>query len=168
MQIIAADITLRCGQILRSVMRKRIKADTPTAWIRQHDAYIEWTIVSRTEHNVEFAQGKTIISIVGIEFVKDAANARISQAWDMDEVSVAPGRPRDDHHEKCEYLYNSAIQHNRSPAYPFMQRVRRVCIVSGVTLPTRPILQLSVPESKNHRNISIPGRRLGSVPQGSA
>src|SRR5580700_10847657 len=84
--------------------------------IRRHDAYIGWTIVSRTEHNVEFAQGKTITGIVGIGFVKDVANARTSQAWDVHEISVAPGRRRDDHHEQCEYLYNSAIQHSASHA----------------------------------------------------
>jgi hypothetical protein len=84
------------------VFDKGIKANSASAGICQHDAYIGWTIVSRTEHNVEFAQGKTIISIVGIEFVKDVANARISQAWNVQEISVAPGRRRDDHHEQCE------------------------------------------------------------------
>ena len=55
------------------------------------------------EHNVDYAQGKTITNILGIEFVKDVANARTSQAWDIHEISVAPGRRRDDHHEQCEY-----------------------------------------------------------------
>jgi hypothetical protein len=165
-QIIAIDITLRYGQILPSVIGKRIKAQTPTAWICQHDAYVGWTIVSRTEHNVEFAQGRTITSIVGIEFVKDVANARISQAWDMHEISVAPGRPRDDHHEQCEYLCNSAIQHGASHAWQVMQRRLTGYIAFGATFRVRPILQLSAPGSKKH-STSIAGRRPHSAPRGS-
>src|ERR1700758_1698272 len=95
------------------MLDKGIKANSASTGIGQHDAYIGWTIVPRTEHNVEFAQGKTLTSIVGIEFVKDVANARSSRAWDVHEISVAADRCRDDHHEQCEYLYNSAIQHSR-------------------------------------------------------
>ena len=95
---------------------KRIKANSASTRICQHDAYIGWTIVSSTKYNVEFTQGKTIANILGIEFVKDVANARISQVWDVHEISVAPGRRRDDYHEQREYPYNSAIQHSASHA----------------------------------------------------
>jgi hypothetical protein len=167
-QIIAIDITLRYGQIVPSVIGKRIKADMPTAWICQHDAYIGWTIVSRTEHNVEFTQGKTITMIVEIEFVKDVANARISQAWDVHEISVAPGRPRGDHDEQYEYLCNSAIQHSAPHAWQVMQQPLKGCIGFGAILRVRPILQLSAPGSKNHRRrTSIAERRPHSAPQGS-
>ena len=106
------------------------------------------TIVSRTEHNVEFAQGKTITSIVEIGFVKNVANARISQAWDVQEISVAPGRRRDDHHEPCEYLYNSAIRQSASHAWQVMQRRLTGYIAFGATSRVRSILQLSAPGSK--------------------
>jgi hypothetical protein len=142
------------------VFDKGIKANSASMGIRRHDAYIGWTIVSRTEHNVEFAQGKTITGIVGIGFVKDVANARTSQAWDVHEISVAPGRRRDDHHEQCEYLYNSAIQHSASHGWQVMQRRLTGYIAFGATLRVRPILQLSAPGSKNHRRCtSIAGRK---------
>ena len=138
---------------------KRIKANSASTGIGQHDAYIGWTIVCRTEHTVEFAQGKTITSIVGNGFVKDVANARTSQAWAVYEISVAPGRRRDDHHELCQCLYNSAIQHSTSHAWQVMQRRLTGYIAFGATFRVRPIPQLSAPGSKNHRPcISTAGR----------
>jgi hypothetical protein len=109
-QIIAIDITLRDRQCLPGVFDKRIKANSASTGICQDDAYIGWTIVSGTEHNVEFAQRKTITSIVGSGFVKDVTNVPISQAWDVDEISVAPSRRWDDHHEQCQNLCTFAIQ----------------------------------------------------------
>jgi hypothetical protein len=44
---------------------------------------------------------------------------------------------------------------------PLCDGTCRACSVGGGMLLVRPILQLSVPESKSHRNISIPGRRPG-------
>jgi hypothetical protein len=90
---------LRNRQCLPGAFGNRIKTNPASTGICQHDAYIGWIIVSGTEHNVEFAQGKTITSIVGIGFIKDVANARISQVWDWHEISVAPGRRPDDRHE---------------------------------------------------------------------
>jgi len=76
------------------------------------------------------------------------------------EISVAPGRRRDDHPEQCEYLYNSAIQHSASHGWQVMQRRLTGYIAFGETFRVRPILQLSAPGSKNHRRCtSIAGRK---------
>jgi hypothetical protein len=66
----------RCA--LPDVFGNRIKTNPAYTGICQHDAYIGWTIISCTEHNVECAQGKTSTNILGIEVVKDVANARTS------------------------------------------------------------------------------------------
>jgi hypothetical protein len=78
-QIIAIDITSRDRQYLPGVFGKRIKANPAPTRIGQHDGYIGRAIVSRTEYNVEFAERKTITTIIRIEFLKEVANARMSR-----------------------------------------------------------------------------------------
>jgi hypothetical protein len=71
------------------VVDKRIKANSASTGICQYDAYVGGTIVSRTGHNVEFAQGKTITSIVGIQFVKNVAGC--ASGWGRQEFSHRKG-----------------------------------------------------------------------------
>jgi hypothetical protein len=78
-QIIAIDITLRDRYYLPGVFGKRIKANSAPTRIGQYDAYVGRAIVFRMEYNVEFAKRKTVTTIIGIEFLKEVATARISR-----------------------------------------------------------------------------------------
>jgi hypothetical protein len=147
---------------------KRIKANSASTGICQHDAYIGWAIVSRTEHNVQFAQGRQspIFSGSGSSTTsRIRASASLGTCTKLAWLRAGVGMIT-----MSSASIFTILQFNTVPlvAWQVMQRRVTGYIAFGATFRVPPILQLSAPGSKNHRRCtSIAGRRPHSAPRDS-
>jgi hypothetical protein len=168
MQIIAVDVSFCLRELLPGMFSKRIKADASLTGIRQHDTHLGCAIIVRAKNDIELAHRKTVHVILGSP---SSSTLRIPASLSFVESTRLRSHRAD----------LGMITTNNVSTFTILQfntiallltlscnRVRWACIASGVILPTRPILQLTVPGSKGHRtHTSIPRRIFRSAPPDS-